>query len=84
MPSTATHAYFIMDIYDKLPIERKIFLKDDKELLKVSAQSMDTLNFYFSKKHRSFWTGFFLFCSAKTGTFCRQTALRESLVTIKS
>ena len=36
MPSTATHAYFIMDIYDKLPIERKIFLKDDKELLKVS------------------------------------------------
>ena len=29
MPSTATHAYFIMDIYDKLPIERKIFLKDD-------------------------------------------------------
>ena len=39
MPSTATHAYFIMDIYDKLPIERKIFLKDDKELLKVSAKS---------------------------------------------
>ena len=32
MPSTATHAYFIMDIYDKLPIERKIFLKDDKNV----------------------------------------------------
>lgn len=72
MPSTATHAYFIMDIYDKLPIERKIFLKDDKELLKVSAQSMDPLNFYFSKnfkknkKVRSFAE---YFHTHKTGEF---------------
>lgn len=49
MPSTATHNYFIMDIYEKLPIERKIFLKDSKDILKVSAQSMDPLNFYISK-----------------------------------
>ncbi len=60
MPSTVTHAYFIMDIYDKLPINRKIFLKDQKNYLKTFAQSMDPLNFYMnqnlkrSKKIRSF------------------------------
>lgn len=48
MPSTVTHSYFIMDIYDRLPIKRKIFLKENKENLKVFAQSTDPLNFYFS------------------------------------
>lgn len=48
MPSTVTHAYFIMDIYDKLPVNRKIFLKNQENILKTSAQSMDPLNFYFS------------------------------------
>lgn len=60
MPSTITHSYFIMDLYEKLPISRKIFLKDQKENLKTFAQSTDPLNFYFSlnfkksKKIRSF------------------------------
>ena len=48
MPSTVTHSYFIMDVYDKLPINRKIFLKNEKEKLKVFAQSLDPLNFYTS------------------------------------
>lgn len=46
MASTITHAYFIMDIYDKLDTSLKEFLIDQKELLKTSAQSMDTLFFY--------------------------------------
>ena len=49
-----------MDIYDKLPINRKIFLKDQKDYLKTFAQSMDPLYFYInynlkrSKKIRCF------------------------------
>lgn len=46
MASTITHAYFIMDVYDKLDLETKTFLIDEKELLKTAAQSMDTLFFY--------------------------------------
>ena len=33
MPSTVTHSYFIMDVYDKLPIKRKIFLKNEEKNL---------------------------------------------------
>ena len=46
MASTITHAYFIMDVYEKLNTNIKEFLIDQKELLKTSAQSMDTLFFY--------------------------------------
>lgn len=46
MASTITHAYFILDVYDRLDIKTKEFLFDQKELLKVAAQSMDVLYFY--------------------------------------
>ena len=46
MASTITHAYFIMDVYDKLDISTKELLFDKKDFLKTTAQSMDTLFFY--------------------------------------
>lgn len=46
MASTITHAYFIMDVYDKLDTRLKSFLIDKKELLKTSSQCMDVLFFY--------------------------------------
>lgn len=46
MASTITHAYFIMDVMDKLDIKTKEFLFDKKDFLKTTAQSMDTLFFY--------------------------------------
>lgn len=46
MASTITHAYFIMDVYDKLDTRLKAFLIDKKELLKTSSQCMDVLFFY--------------------------------------
>ncbi|MEG2563795.1 MAG: zinc dependent phospholipase C family protein [Bacilli bacterium] len=46
MPSTITHSYFAMDVYDRLPIKRREFLMNDKERLKLSAQSLDPLFFY--------------------------------------
>ena len=72
MPSTVTHSYFIMDVYDKLPIKRKIFLKNEQNNLKTFAQSMDPLNFYFSinlkkgKKVRLFADSFH---TKKTGEY---------------
>lgn len=46
MPSTITHAYFAMDVYDRLPMKRKEFLLNHKERMKLSGQSMDPLFFY--------------------------------------
>lgn len=46
MPSTITHAYFAMDVYDRLPIKRREFLLGYKERMKLSGQSMDPLFFY--------------------------------------
>lgn len=46
MPSTITHTYFAMDVYDRLPMQRREFLMDYKNRLKQSAQSMDPLFFY--------------------------------------
>lgn len=46
MPSTATHAYFIDDIYDTLPIGLKKLLIDNKTKLRMFAQSTDPLIFY--------------------------------------
>lgn len=46
MASSVTHAYFILDVYDKLDIETKRFLADEKSTLKLAAQGMDPLNFY--------------------------------------
>ncbi|MDD6878769.1 MAG: zinc dependent phospholipase C family protein [bacterium] len=72
MPSTVTHSYFSMDVYEKLPLNRKIFLKDQKQNLKIFSQSMDPLNFYItlnfkkSKKVRSFAN---YFHSHKTNEF---------------
>ena len=46
MPATVTHAYFALDIYAHLPIGLKKLLIDDKEKLKMFAQSMDAMYFY--------------------------------------
>jgi len=46
MASTITHAYFIMDVYDRLGIKSKELLVSHKELLKTAAQNMDVLYFY--------------------------------------
>lgn len=46
MASSLTHAYFILDVYERLGMNSKELLIDSKELLKTSAQSMDVLFFY--------------------------------------
>ena len=46
MPSTITHAYFAMDVYERMPIKRREFLLEYKDRLKLSAQGMDPLFFY--------------------------------------
>ncbi|MDD3241313.1 MAG: zinc dependent phospholipase C family protein [Bacilli bacterium] len=46
MPSTMTHTYFAMDVYDSLSIPLKELLLDHKELLKTASQSLDPLFFY--------------------------------------
>ncbi len=46
MPSTVTHSYFAMDVYDKMPIRAKEIIQYDKDDLKVFGQSMDALFFY--------------------------------------
>ncbi|MFA5459397.1 MAG: zinc dependent phospholipase C family protein [Bacilli bacterium] len=46
MPSTITHAYFMLDIYDNLDENAKKLLKNHLEYLKVFAQGPDPLYFY--------------------------------------
>ena len=46
MAGTITHAYFSLDLYDKLSIRSKELLVDQKESLKVFSQSTDVLFFY--------------------------------------
>ena len=46
MPSTITHAYFAIDILNKLNKNQQDFLTNETDLLKVTAQSMDPLGFY--------------------------------------
>lgn len=46
MASSVTHAYFMLDVYDRLDIDIKKFLIDEKPLLKVAAQGMDPFFFY--------------------------------------
>ena len=46
MASTITHAYFIMDVYEKLDSKTKNFLCYKKNFLKTTAQNMDVLFFY--------------------------------------
>ena len=46
MPSTVTHAYFANDLYDILPIGLKKLLMDDKQRLRLFAQSTDPFIFY--------------------------------------
>ena len=45
MASSITHAYFVMDVYDRLSIRSKELLVEHKELLKTAAQNMDVLFF---------------------------------------
>ena len=46
MAGTITHAYFSLDLYDKLSIRSKELLIDRKEDLKVFSQNTDVLFFY--------------------------------------
>lgn len=46
MAGTITHAYFALDLYDKLSIRSKELLVDKKEYLKLFAQNTDILFFY--------------------------------------
>ena len=46
MPSTVTHAYFALDIYDKLDNESKKRLNYDTEYLKIFSQGPDPFHFY--------------------------------------
>lgn len=46
MAGTITHAYFALDLYDRLSIRSKELLIDKKEYLKLFAQNTDILFFY--------------------------------------
>lgn len=46
MAGTITHAYFALDLYDRLSIRSKELLMDEKESLKLFAQNTDILFFY--------------------------------------
>lgn len=46
MAGTLTHAYFSLDLYDKLSIRSKELLIDNREDLKVFSQNTDVLFFY--------------------------------------
>ena len=46
MPSIFMHAQFVLDVYDKLDIDTKYFLLDQKINLKTFAQSVDPLFLY--------------------------------------
>lgn len=46
MAGTLTHAYFALDLYDKLSINSKELLIDEKESLKLFAQNTDVIFFY--------------------------------------
>lgn len=73
---------FCLKIYARIIYNPKSVMQILKTVMLNLFQHLVTMakstNFYFSKKHRSFWTEFFSFCSAKTGIFCRQTASWES------
>lgn len=49
MAGTITHAYFALDLYDKLSIKSKELIIDEKEYLKLFAQSNNILSYYVSK-----------------------------------
>lgn len=46
MAGTITHAYFALDLYDRLSIRSKELLIDEKESLKLFSQNTDILFFY--------------------------------------
>ena len=52
MAGSITHAYFSLDLYDKLSIRSKELLMYEKESLKVFSQGMDILFFYPKKKNK--------------------------------
>ncbi len=41
MPSTITHAYFALDVYERLDLDTKTFLYSEKQWLKTTGQGMD-------------------------------------------
>ncbi len=46
MAGTITHAYFALDLYERLSIRSKELLMDEKESLKLFSQNTDVLFFY--------------------------------------
>lgn len=53
MPNIFMHAQFALDVYDRLDIDTKCFLVDQKKNLKTFAQSVDPLFLYDIKKSKS-------------------------------
>jgi len=64
MPSVIVHSYFIKDVYDKLPLDRKVFLKNETKKFDFFSHSIEPLKYYYSinnkknKKIRSFYNFF--------------------------
>lgn len=52
MPSTITHAYFSMDLYDRFDVKKRETLKPYKEQLKIFAQGPDVFFFYNLLSHK--------------------------------
>ena len=46
MASPIIYSYFIKDVYDNLPINRKVFLRNEKDNLRTYAQSTEPLKLY--------------------------------------
>ena len=46
MPATITHAFFTMDVYQKLSKEEQLLATDDLTQLRMFGQSTDSMMFY--------------------------------------
>lgn len=72
MAGTITHAYFAIDVYNKLDKKTKLFLENNKEDIKTYAQGHDILFFYYSfniKKSSNIRTYAKVFHKTKTKLF---------------
>ena len=46
MPSILTHSYFMKDVYDKLPLDKKVFLQTEEKKINFFSQGIDLLQYY--------------------------------------
>ena len=72
MPSTITHSYFMLDLYDKFSIKKRMFLKSEVLKMQLFAQSTDPFNFYMTlnlKKSKNIRNFAEYFHTHKTGDY---------------